>query len=315
MVTVSREFADGFGDSLRRFSAERTSSPDLSVAVIATVFRVRRVRRTYASQRPRRTRGPRPWNDSVLVGVALLLNVTFGVVEVGPGTRDRPLPPRGPPSDPRRGGLYTGDSPDHIDDIACLRDEEDGRICALELSLLERQPSATESTPSVVVPVSETSRAADAPFAFHQGDFYPFSSQYYERTREEGRPGLEPIGEHGLRADSGRTRGCRPPHGECSPGPCRPKSRWLLRERSSRRTTGTWYWKAIESTATGGSLRCIECWPRLCSSSSGWRWWCARGGRSGTLRSRRDQAGRPSVAGPPTPRRQPSNRSTVPAPG
>jgi hypothetical protein len=132
----------------------------------------------------------------VLVGVALLLNATLGVVEVGPGTdryRTEALTVT-----PGEDDLYTGDTPDHIDDIACLRDEDLGRLCALELSLLERQPNATESTPSVVVPVSETGCGADAPFVFHQGDFSPFSGQYYERTCAEGRLGLEPIGERAV---------------------------------------------------------------------------------------------------------------------
>ncbi|MDR9381476.1 MAG: hypothetical protein RI560_07370 [Natronomonas sp.] len=53
----------------------------------------------------------------------------------------------------------------------CLHDETAGRLCALELSLLERQPGATESTPSVTVPVPETGRADDASFSFHQGEF------------------------------------------------------------------------------------------------------------------------------------------------
>lgn len=133
---------------------------------------------------------------AVLVGVALLVNVTFGVVEAGPEAdryRHEALPVT-----PGGDNLYTGDSPDHIDDIACLHDEEDGRLCALELSLLERQPGANESTPSVMVPVSETGRADAAPFAFHEGDFYPFNGQYYERTRADGRLGLEPIGERAV---------------------------------------------------------------------------------------------------------------------
>jgi hypothetical protein len=194
--TVSRSFADRFGDIRKRSPGERTGGPDPSVPVIATVFQVPRIRRTVPPRDPEERAVRVLGTILVLAGVALLLNVTFGVVEIGPGTdryRHEALPVT-----PGEDDLYTGDSPDHIDDIACLHETEAGRLCALELSLLERRPDATESTPSVVVPVSETGRADDAPFAFHQGDFYPFDGHYYERTREEGRLGLEPIGERAV---------------------------------------------------------------------------------------------------------------------
>lgn len=122
------------------------------------------------------------------IGAALLVNVAFGFVEVGEQRYEH----QAVDVTPGETTLFPADSPDHVDGIDCL--DEESRLCALELSMLERQPRANESMPSASVTVSASVRS-DTRFAFHKGEFYPFDGQYYERTHEDGQIGLRPVSE------------------------------------------------------------------------------------------------------------------------
>ena len=124
----------------------------------------------------------------LLVGVALLANVAFGFVEVG----EQRYRYQAVDATPGETTLFPADSPDNVDGIDCL--DEVSRLCALELSMLERQPRANESTPSASMTVSASVRS-DTRFAFHKGEFYPFDGQYYERTHGNDRIGLRPVSE------------------------------------------------------------------------------------------------------------------------
>jgi len=128
----------------------------------------------------------------LLVGTALLLNVAFGFVEVG----DERYEYRAVDVTPGETTLFTGDTPEQIDGIDCLIDES--RLCALESSMLERQPRGNESTPSFTVTESEYVRPSDSSFAFHRGEFSPAEGQYYERINRDDKIGLRPVSERAV---------------------------------------------------------------------------------------------------------------------
>ncbi|MUV88511.1 hypothetical protein GJ629_00275 [Halapricum sp. CBA1109] len=128
----------------------------------------------------------------LVIGAALLVNVAFGFVEVG----EQRYRYQAVDATPGETTLFPEDSPDHVDGIDCL--DEESHLCALELSMLERQPRANESTPSVSVTVSASVGSSDVRFAFHKGEFYPFDGQYYERTHEDGQIALRPVSERAV---------------------------------------------------------------------------------------------------------------------
>lgn len=129
-----------------------------------------------------------------LLGVLLLVNVTtVHALDLG-GER---YEYEAVPVDPGGAYLFPEGSPDHLDDIGCLYDLERDRLCAFERRALERQAGSNESAPSVSFALEAPVRSLDTPpYAFHQGDFYPYDGHWYHRTDEgTDRLGLEPVSE------------------------------------------------------------------------------------------------------------------------
>ncbi|WP_254761715.1 hypothetical protein [Natrinema marinum] len=122
----------------------------------------------------------------VVLGVALLVNVAWGVVQVGTETYRHSATPVTPGDD----ALFSERTPDRIAGIDCFDEFERDWLCGLERSLL-----ATHSDGELLtLPADDVTRGQSARFAYHDGTFY-------HRHERENTLVLDPVDERTVFAE------------------------------------------------------------------------------------------------------------------
>lgn len=100
----------------------------------------------------------------VVLGVALLANVAWGVLEVGTDRYRHSATPVTPGDD----SLFSGRTPDRVAGVDCLYEDKRDWVCGLERSLLANHSDAEPLNLSV----DDAVRGQSAQFAYHDGAFY-----------------------------------------------------------------------------------------------------------------------------------------------